>query len=88
MEKWFTPIEASALPAAQKVLVIAPHPDDEIFGCGGAIACYAKSSVPVHVHILTDGAGYAPDAKRSQIREIRNAESTQALATLGAGYQL
>ena len=85
MEKWFTPIEASALPAAQKVLVIAPHPDDEVFGCGGAIACYAQSSVPVHVHILTDGAGYAPDVERSRIREIRNAESTQALATLGQG---
>ena len=82
MEKWFTPLETSALPTAQKVLVIAPHPDDEIFGCGGAIACYAQSRVPVHVHILTDGAGYAPEAERRQICEIRSAESRQALASL------
>lgn len=85
MENWFTPTQPCALPSARKVLVIAPHPDDEIFGCGGAIALYARQGVPVHVHILTDGAGYAQDAQRAQIRATRQAESRQALACLGSG---
>lgn len=85
MENWFTPTEPCALPAARKVLVLAPHPDDEIFGCGGAIALYARQAVPVHVHILTDGGGYAPQAQRAQIRATRQIESRQALAGLGSG---
>lgn len=85
MENWFTPTEPGALPAARKVLVLAPHPDDEIFGCGGAIALYAQQAVPVHVHILTDGGGYAPQSQRAAISATRHAESRQALAGLGAG---
>ncbi|MET1114296.1 MAG: PIG-L family deacetylase [Comamonas sp.] len=85
MENWFTPTKPCALPAARKVLVLAPHPDDEIFGCGGAISLYAMQAVPVHVHILTDGAGYAPDAERAAISATRQQESRQALAGLGAG---
>jgi len=85
METWFAPTQPGALPAARKVLVLAPHPDDEIFGCGGAVALYARQAVPVHVHILTDGGGYAPDAQREQIRVTRHEESRRALAHLGAG---
>lgn len=85
METWFAPIQPGALPAARKVLVLAPHPDDEIFGCGGAVALYARQAVPVHVHILTDGGGYAPNAQRAQIRDTRHEESRRALAHLGAG---
>lgn len=87
MEKWFTPTQSCALPAARKVLVLAPHPDDEIFGCGGAIALYARQGVPVQVHILTDGAGYAQEGERAQIRATRQKESRQALAGLGSGIQ-
>lgn len=85
MESWFAPTQPGALPAAHKVLVLAPHPDDEIFGCGGAIALYAGQAVPVHVHILTDGAGYAQEAQRAQIRATRQQESRLALARLGNG---
>jgi len=85
MESWFAPTQPGALPAARKVLVLAPHPDDEVFGCGGAIALYAQQAVPVHVHILTDGAGYAPQAQRAQIRATRQQESRLALARLGSG---
>lgn len=82
MEKWFTPIQPSVLPAAQKVVVLAPHPDDEIFGCGGAIAWYARQAVAVHAHILTDGAGYLPEQERQHLLETRREESRQALGKL------
>ena len=30
MENWYIPYQTAALPAAQKVWVLAPHPDDEV----------------------------------------------------------
>src|SRR3989338_2245370 len=36
-----------------KVLVLAPHPDDEILGCGGTIARFAREGKEVYVAILT-----------------------------------
>lgn len=36
-----------------KVLVIAPHPDDEVLGCGGVIAKYLDEGHEVYVGIVT-----------------------------------
>jgi len=38
-----------------RILVIAPHPDDEVFGCGGTIAKCADAGDEVHVLIVTKG---------------------------------
>jgi len=85
MENWYTPNSPSALPSADSVLVLAPHPDDEIFGCGGALALYQRDGARVHVHILTDGAGYESVDTRAGIARVRWAESDAALALLGIG---
>ena len=37
------------------VLVFAPHPDDEVLGCGGTIARYAAAGNNVYVCIVTSG---------------------------------
>lgn len=37
------------------VLVIAPHPDDEVLGVGGTLAKLARRGVQVHVLIMTKG---------------------------------
>ncbi|MFM8478219.1 MAG: PIG-L deacetylase family protein, partial [Planctomycetaceae bacterium] len=37
------------------VLVIAAHPDDEVLGCGGAIALHRDAGDPVTVVIATRG---------------------------------
>ncbi|MDO8510008.1 MAG: PIG-L family deacetylase [bacterium] len=39
----------------KKLLVIAPHPDDEIFGCGGLIARFKREGGQVYVLYLTVG---------------------------------
>ena len=50
------PYHASPVPAAPGgVLVLAPHPDDEVFGCGGTIAGHVQAGHPVHVVLLTAG---------------------------------
>lgn len=38
-----------------KVLVIAPHPDDEVLGCGGTIAKHSGNGDEVYVAIVTKG---------------------------------
>jgi len=40
---------------AGRVLVLAPHPDDEVLGCGGTIARLADQGQEVHVAIMTSG---------------------------------
>jgi len=42
-----------------KILIIAPHPDDEVLGCGGTIAKYAKNGSEVYLCVVTKG--YTPD---------------------------
>ncbi|GJM22376.1 MAG: hypothetical protein DHS20C15_22910 [Planctomycetota bacterium] len=63
------------LPAGQ-VLVVAPHPDDEIIGCGGALALHCQRGDAVHVALVTGGEA-AGDA------DERLAESRAAARLLG-----
>jgi N-acetylglucosamine malate deacetylase 1 len=37
------------------VLVLAAHPDDEVLGCGGALAKWVDAGARVHVAFLADG---------------------------------
>src|SRR5919197_1528921 len=39
----------------QRLLVVAPHPDDELLGCGGLINRVKRSGGQVYVHFLTVG---------------------------------
>jgi LmbE family N-acetylglucosaminyl deacetylase len=58
------------------VLVLAPHPDDEVFGCGGAVVQSLRAGADVRLVILTDGAAQGdPD--------IRRAEALEASVRLG-----
>ncbi|MBN1818831.1 MAG: PIG-L family deacetylase [Sedimentisphaerales bacterium] len=63
-----------------KILVIAPHPDDEVLGVGGTIARYAKEGHPITVAIATKGwSPLFPDAQVEQVR----AEAHMAAQKLG-----
>lgn len=39
----------------KKILVIAPHPDDEILGVGGSISRFVNEGYEIHVVIVTKG---------------------------------
>ena len=58
------------------VLVMAPHPDDEVFGCGGVIVQAVRSGATVRVVVLTDGAGQGDP-------ETRHTEALEAARRLG-----
>jgi LmbE family N-acetylglucosaminyl deacetylase len=61
------------------VLVIAPHPDDEVLGCGGTIARLAREGEHVTVAIVTKGTPLFP---ASQVKRVR-AEARKANKRLG-----
>ncbi len=43
------------LDSADRILILAPHPDDETIGCGGVIQKAVGMGVPVRVVFLTNG---------------------------------
>ncbi len=66
-----------------RVLVIAPHPDDETLGCGGTIVRHRQAGDAVCVLVVTDGgSSRAGGYSRTAIRAIRAAEAA-AIAHLG-----
>lgn len=64
-----------------KVLVFAPHPDDETLGCGGTLALLQQNGCNVKVVFVTDGggAGSLPEGSIA----IRQQEAKAALTALG-----
>ncbi|SFC17251.1 N-acetylglucosaminyl deacetylase, LmbE family [Polaromonas sp. OV174] len=79
------PYQASSLPVpgAVGVLVLAPHPDDEVFGCGGCAALYALSGVPVQALILTDGGLHGVPPAGVAVVAARQEEARAAAKVLG-----
>lgn len=53
-EPEFIPYEAVTRCPPGPVLVLAPHPDDEVFGCGGAILRHLAAGDSIKVIIATD----------------------------------
>jgi len=81
-----------ALSAEGPTLVLAPHPDDEAFGCGALLARRAASGARVYVAYLTDGEASHPGHARlskADIASLRRSEGARAMALIGiAGANL
>lgn len=78
----------SLLGNADRVVICAPHPDDEVLGCGGLLALCAQARVPVAVISITDGEACYPDDPAwppRTLRAARRAELRRALDCLGWG---
>ena len=76
VESNFIPYQASKTPDVSRVLVLAPHPDDEVFGCGGALRLHVMAGTSVRVAIVTAG-----DAAGDSV--VRLAESAAAAMIIG-----
>ncbi|GEM_PF-449969 len=84
-ERRLLPYETTRL-AARRVLVLAPHADDETLGCGGTLAALVDDGARLDVLVVSDGAGNEPDPEaRRLVGERRLEETREALRRLGGG---
>lgn len=74
------------MPAGSRAVIVAPHPDDEVLGCGGLLQMLAARQIPVLLVSVTAGTAsnlgshYWTPQRLSIARPL---ESAQALRRLG-----
>lgn len=64
----------------KRVLVVAPHPDDEVIGCGGTIAKHAAAGDEVTVCVVSEGM---PPMYSYEVANQTKAEDVDANEYLG-----
>jgi LmbE family N-acetylglucosaminyl deacetylase len=77
-------------PEGKKIIVLSPHMDDEVLGCGGTLFQHILKGAEVTVVYLTDGAtgGMLPEnstdgKEKVGLVEVRKQEARLATKTLG-----
>ena len=73
-------------PANGRVIVVAPHPDDEILGAGGTVARLSRAGAFVELIAVTDGERSHPGME-SHLRCVRPRESLAAAGRLGIRFR-
>lgn len=74
------------LPSNARLVVIAPHPDDEILACGGLIAMHHDQGGDIAIIAVTDGEashGNPQQPHNQALAATRCAESAAGLQQLG-----
>ncbi|MCX7778186.1 MAG: PIG-L family deacetylase [Armatimonadetes bacterium] len=78
-----------------RVLIISPHPDDEVLACGGLIALLSRNNALVKVLFVTLGEGFTfaleqelrtvfvSTQDRLRFAKVRASEASKALSILG-----
>jgi len=78
-------VDGTGLCAGRRLVVLAPHPDDETFGCGAVLARARAAGSPVTVVVATDGRHSTVSTVLSpeQLAAVRVAELRAACQALG-----
>jgi LmbE family N-acetylglucosaminyl deacetylase len=53
-----------------KLLIIAPHPDDELIGCGGRLAQAAKRNENIRIIYVTSGGSHEFSKREAAVKQI------------------
>ena len=83
-EEQFIPFHSTDLTGG-RVLVLAPHPDDETIGCGGSLVLHKEAFDPVKVIFLTNGAkgDMSGRFEKQAYVALRQEEARRACSCLG-----
>lgn len=66
-----------------QVVVFAPHPDDEVIGCGGTIAAHVRAGDEVVIVYLTSGEAGSLNVQPDELRVVREDETRKGMECLG-----
>ncbi|MCI8211497.1 acetylglucosaminylphosphatidylinositol deacetylase [Pseudomonas sp. S25] len=73
------------VPVNSRAVIIAPHPDDEVLGCGGLMHQLAQLGRPLKLISVTDGSASHPGSATwpaERLSVVRPQESAEALRRL------
>ena len=66
-----------------KIIIFAPHPDDDLIGCGGSIVKHIKQGNEVTIVYMTSGDAGSLKYTKVELAEIREKEAKNATKILG-----
>ncbi len=79
----FSKLRMEEGPEGKIILIMAPHPDDDVIGCGGSILLHVKSGHQVHILYLTNGEHGIGNSDPGKASSIREKEGRKAALQLG-----
>lgn len=90
LESYITPYHAASAVSGDRIAILAPHPDDEVFGCGGSACKWQQQGKEVQAFVLTTGVlrhefsdTVNSEQKRRDKVALRQQESCMAARLLG-----
>lgn len=86
MQRSPNPSQLDLLLGSPGIVILAPHPDDEVLGCGALMAASVAEGIPVWVIYLTDGGASQPGLTGEERKHLvlqRQSEAIAGLAVLG-----
>lgn len=90
-QRWGLSFPTFSLLGCNHLVVVAPHPDDEILGVGGLMAIAAAARIPVSIIAVTDGEASYPDSAElpaDLLAALRPDELRCALVELGLSARI
>lgn len=71
---------------SKRVVIVAPHPDDEVLGCGGLMQQLVEENCRIIILAATNGTQSHPHSTKysqAQLNDLRPQETLDALNSLG-----
>jgi LmbE family N-acetylglucosaminyl deacetylase len=66
------------------IVIVAAHPDDAEYGCGGLVCKAIAAGHKVHILTFTNGDKYGKIPEGASLQEVRESEARDAAAVCGA----
>ena len=71
------------IPPVDSVLVFAPHPDDDIIGCGGTLIHHVQAGARVAHVYMTSGDALSRKRRSKSLARIREKEAKRGAQIIG-----